>query len=947
MNRSDGRQVREACPSREELSAFNEGRLPEPALSRVAAHIDTPCPQCVAELEDLEDGASPLLADLREPPAVSAAEAEEACRCVLDRVPAPAVATASWLPPLIPTAAVALDDVPPDLPGHKTLPPPVGKGGMGVVWHVQERQFQRPLALKVMQVAASADSRCVRRFLAEARITAQLTHPSIVPVHAMARLADGRPYYTMKLVEGQTLKELLEAGPDTASRRTDLLQVFARVCQALAFAHRKGVIHRDLKPGNVMVGEHGEVQVMDWGVAKVLAESDALPAEAAQPIGAPAESEDTQDGDALGTWPYMPPEQANGRIEEMDRRSDVFGLGAMLCVILTGKPPYVGPTPEDVIRQARAADLAGAFARLEACGADADLVALARDCLSARPSDRPCDASAVEQRLTGYLASVQERLRKAELDKRAAEEKAKVERQARLRMRRLLAGLAASSGLFLLALGVAGFFAWRDHDARWELVQQQHVAELVQQQHVAGTIDKALTAAMGGDLEGAEQAIEKAEQAGASTGQVRMVRGQIALHRAQSQDAMRHLEQAVQLQPESVAARGMLAAAYAYDGQWGQYEKTIRVMEQLSPATAEDFLFKGYAEGNLNPEQGLQGIKKAFELRPKMGVARLLRSEIRAYQAQDRDDLAAAEAAVEDARFARELLGDNPAALWISLNAHLTKAGVHEHRAEPERRRAELDLAGKYADALKPFTQLPEAVVHRWLYFREVDREEEVLEELRRASDQTDHVYVAFCYALTLYRRGDFEEALRVLEKKRGTYDDRLRPFVLAEHDYLDKQDWPKRAREASEYCAARAPNGMALMHPQSVLCLLGKKEEAVRASEEAVRASKALQEQPERFYTLRRDPMLRCLDYHAGKMPADELVQAARGSRWDQCLAHYAIGLTKLAEGDRKAAFEQFDKVVKTRAFLWGAYDLSWVFRDRLAKDPTWPPWIPAGRAK
>src|SRR5262249_8367898 len=159
-------------------------------------------------------------------------------------------------------------------------------------------------------------------------------------------------------------------------------------------------------------------------------------------------------------------------------------------------------------------------------------------------------------------------------------------------------------------------------------------------------------------------------------------------------------------QPESVAARGMLAAAYAYDGQWGQYERTIRYMEQLSPATAEDFLFKGYAEGNLNPERSLQGIKKAFELRPTLAVARLLRSEIQAYYAQDRDDLAAAEAGVEDARFARELLGDNPAALWISLNAHLTKAGVHEHRAEPEQYSAELELAGKDALALKPFTKL-------------------------------------------------------------------------------------------------------------------------------------------------------------------------------------------------------------------------------------------------
>jgi tetratricopeptide (TPR) repeat protein len=694
-----------------------------------------------------------------------------------------------------------------------------------------------------------------------------------------------------------------------------------------------------------MVGKHGEVQVMDWGVAKALTETDILPAEAARTNGTPDDSDDhTQPGSVMGTWEYMPPEQANGRIEEVDRHSDVFGLGAILCAILTGQPPYVGPTEADVKRQAREADLAGAYARLEACGADAELVALARACLSAEPNDRPPDASVVEERLTGYLASVQERLRKAELDRaaaqaraeeeertrRLAEEKAKVEREARLRMRRLLVGLVASIGLFLLALATAGIFAWRVRDAG--------------RQRLADTIDKALTAAMGGELEAAEQAIAEAERAGASTGQVRMLRGQIALHRGQSQKAMRHLKQAVRLLPESVAARGMLAAAYASDGDWERYDKTIKEMENLSPSTPEDFLFKGYAEANLDPALGLQTIQKAFARRPRMGIALLLRAEVRAFRAQDADDLAEAERAVQDARYARELLGDkNPAALWVSLSAHLAKAGVHEHRAEPEQRRTALKLAGKDADALKRFTALPEAVVYRWLYFREERREEEVLEELRRASEQTDHVYVAFCYALTLYRRGgrgDLKKALRVLEKRRDSYNDCLLPFVLAEHDYHPaKHDWQARALKAYKDYAKRSPTGKALMHSQRVLYFLGRKEEAVKASKE-------LQEHPEPFYTLRRAPLLRCVHYNVGDLTADQLVQAAKGSQWDQCLAHYSIAMTKLAEGDRNGAQMHFDKVVRTRAFIWGAYDMSWVFRARL-EDRTWPRWIPHGRTK
>jgi tetratricopeptide (TPR) repeat protein len=562
----------------------------------------------------------------------------------------------------------------------------------------------------------------------------------------------------------------------------------------------------------------------------------------------------------------------------------------------------------------------------------------------------------VQKRLADYLASVEKRLRKAELS--------------RQRMRWLAVGLAST----LVALVVAGLFAWLAEQeklkslaakgqaqraelkrvaaegqaqqaelkrlaAKRDLMVAQRVYEIEKRQHV---VDRALTAAMGGDLETAEEAIKEADQAGASPGQVHMLRGQIALHRGQSSKARRHLAKAVERLPESVSARGMLASAYAYDGDWERYDGIIREMEKLTPSTPEDFLFKGHSEANLEPERGLRTIKQAFERRPMMGIAFLVRADVRALVAQD-TDITEADGAVQDAEYAKEFLRDNPAALWISLQAHLAKAGVHQHQGEPEHRRAELKLAGKDADDLKPFTELPEAVVYRWLYFREVGREEEALEELRLASERTDHVYVTFCYALTLYRRsgpGDLEKALRVLEKKRGTYNDRLLPFVLAEHDYRNTDNWPARAREAAKDFAERVQDEAAAMDTQAVLCLLGKKEDYVRASRE-------LQKRPSIFYTLRSEPLLACLRYNAGDLPANELIDGAKGSRWNQCLAHYYVAMTKLAEGNRKAAEEHFDKVVKTRAFQWGPYDMSWVFQARLAKDPTWPRWISKGRAK
>jgi serine/threonine protein kinase len=253
----------------------------------------------------------------------------------------------------------AADDDPPVLPGYKLLGR-IDAGGMGVVWRVRDLQFGRDLAVKVMTSWGCAASGLRERFVAEAQICGQLTHPFIVPVHGMGWLADGRPYYTMKLVEGRTLAALLGEGPAPPGQRSEFVQIFGQVCQAVAFAHSRGIIHRDLKPENIMVGAHGEVQLMDWGLAKVLTDPGAGPRPGDESeTGVKSEgmeSTRTLAGSVLGTAAYMAPEQARGLIEEVDRRSDVFGLGGILCRILTGEPPYGGPCAEAVRLPAAGAD---------------------------------------------------------------------------------------------------------------------------------------------------------------------------------------------------------------------------------------------------------------------------------------------------------------------------------------------------------------------------------------------------------------------------------------------------------------------------------------------------------------------------------------------------------------------------------------------------------------
>ncbi len=331
----------------------------------------------------------------------------------------------------------------------------IGHGGMGAVFKGRDPDLGRDLAVKILLEEHQSAPDLVRRFIEEAQIGGQLQHPGIVPVYELGSFDDRRPYFTMKLVKGRTLAALLKDRVSPAHDLPRFLGVFEQVCQTMAYAHARGVIHRDLKPSNVMVGTFGEVQVMDWGLTKVLPKDGPKKDVAARPAGetivAPVRARSSgrlsQAGSVLGTPSYMAPEQARGEIEAIDRRADVFALGSILCEILTGLPAFDGDEPNEIVRAARRADTAAALVRLERCGAEPELLALARDCLAARADDRPDDAGVVAARVTGYLAGVQDRLREAELS-RAAEsaraQEAEAKAYAERRARRLTAALAAT-----------------------------------------------------------------------------------------------------------------------------------------------------------------------------------------------------------------------------------------------------------------------------------------------------------------------------------------------------------------------------------------------------------------------------------------------------------------------------------------------------------------------
>jgi serine/threonine-protein kinase len=367
--------------------------------------------------------------------------------------------------------------------GRYQLQGEIARGGMGAVLKGRDVDLGRDLAIKVLLEAHRDHPDVVLRFVEEAQVGGQLQHPGVVPVYELGTFPDRRPYFAMKLVKGRTLAALLQERPDPRRELPRFLSIFEQVCQTMAYAHARGVIHRDLKPTNVMVGSFGEVQVMDWGLAKVLTQGGVADEGGSRPAqetvimtvrSGPAGSDgESQPGSVLGTPSYMAPEQARGDLDRVDERADVFGLGAILCEVLTGRPPFGGPSRDEIRARAARGDLTGALRCLGSCGADAELIGLARDCLAVEPEQRPRNAGEVARRMSAYQAGVQERLKAAERARIEAQTRAEEERK----RRRVTVALAASVvGLFLLGGGT------------WALLSQQR-------RERAARLDRALSQA--------------------------------------------------------------------------------------------------------------------------------------------------------------------------------------------------------------------------------------------------------------------------------------------------------------------------------------------------------------------------------------------------------------------------------------------------------------------
>lgn len=329
--------------------------------------------------------------------------------------------------------ATTAPPLPPGLEGGV----PLGAGGMGEVVRVFDPRLRRHLALKTLRAELGVLPEVLGRFTDEAQTTAQLQHPGIVPVHGSGTLPDGRPYFTMPEVRGRSLDALVSGG-EVPRRR--LVEIVRRVCEAVGFAHEQGVVHRDLKPDNVMVGAHGEVLVLDWGLARVVGGADAA-AEPVHTTRSEVGARLTHAGSVLGTPAFMAPEQVLG--DPVSAATDVYALGGVLYHALTGQLPREGS-----VASILADVVAGTPVTVQ--GVVPELAPLVEACLARDPLDRPADATEVGDALQAWLDGS---ARKAEADRLLGDARATLAEAAALAARAEADRVAAAEALSGLGSG--------------------------------------------------------------------------------------------------------------------------------------------------------------------------------------------------------------------------------------------------------------------------------------------------------------------------------------------------------------------------------------------------------------------------------------------------------------------------------------------------------------
>jgi serine/threonine protein kinase/tetratricopeptide (TPR) repeat protein len=830
----------------------------------------------------------------------------------------------------------------------------IGRGGMGVVYEALQVSLNRRVALKVLSGGLGLTPNAVQRFRREAEAAAKLHHTNIVPVYATGE-HDGAHFYAMELIEGPSLDhvvrqmrqasrgreplvertpadgtcaqpranassspDLAQTGPyvesATASGSTaglsssslgsgsgyfdTVARMIAEVADALEYAHQEGVVHRDIKPSNLLLSPAGRLSVNDFGLARMLEQPGM-----------------TMTGEFVGTPAYMSPEQITAGRTPLDRRTDIYSLGATLYELLTLHPPFTGERRDQVLAQILHKEPKPP--RKVNPKVPVDLETICLKAMEKDPDRRYQTAGAMGDDLRRHVHRFAISARRA----------GPLERLRKWVRRH--PGLAAGVGAALVATVVAGFFAlhaWHDRLDRIaaEVKARQEKLEEKQQQAVRDILM--------GDVTGAEQAIREAADLGAPEEWVQWRRGQIASHSGDWDEAVQLLQPAIAKMPDNLAANWLLAAAYRLSGHDERSAQVARRIDSLPPSAEEEYLYRGVATMPYTPVESLELFDKAVAARRSV-VAFGLRAVCLSRLAFNQTDLRLIKDAMDDATAAKRIRKDNLTALGQSVIVHYTAAILYGQSKRTKESAEAMRIALEDAEALKGFPDIPVAVNVRGMFLAYVGRNaeaiswfEECMKHKRLSRKST------YRYAWLLYERGEADKAFQAMEQFSPSPKDRDPSRVVFVAELPD--GGPERARKVCDDMAEeRATAG--LFSQPSLLFFLGQKPAALHMLD---------QSKPERGPKDGNTLYDNVVAYWGRPSAATEkvLLDFASHSKASLAHAHFQIGMRLLADGDRVDARRHFQACMALQYPLFMGYLESRALLARMNQDPAWPPWIP-----
>jgi serine/threonine protein kinase len=820
----------------------------------------------------------------------------------------------------------------------------VGRGGMGIVYEARQVSLNRKVALKVLAASLGLSGKAVPRFRREAEAAARLHHTNIVPVYATGE-QDGVHFYAMELIDGpslaQVLKQLKQArdGPpapeSAAPSRAELAstgpyvgcstagapgeltsssltsggayadavaRMVADVAEALEHAHLQGVIHRDIKPSNLLVSSEGRLSVNDFGLARVLEQPGM-----------------TLTGEFVGTPAYMSPEQITAGRVPVDHRTDIYSLGATLYEMLTFQPPFRGSSRDQLLAQIIQKEPARPR-RLNA-RIPIDLETICLKCLDKDPDRRYRTARELADDLRRYVNRFAIQAKRAGPFTKMA------------KWVRRNPALSVAALVLLLAVGIASYFGWHAYQSHQRyLAESRRREEEVRAEKQRAAIERGMVAAMALDQEAAQAAVADAEALGASAGDLHVLRGYISRYFGDSTTAIKEFRAAVELMPDSVAARALLADALGQAGHYEMSESVLKEAEAMPLLTLEDRLFLGHALSTFDPREGLRQLRAAVGKR-RSNIGQILLADALWKHASHTGTITDAEESLQAAKKASQLLPRNPCVEVIAVNARLAAFAAYDLVNKRAKAKVYLAEAIELTDAFSGSPDRPSIIETRLMVAMLHDGVTPPLTMTKRLRfpKHIDDPDLATDAAVVQWRLGNLEEARAIVQKAKPTsYPSELK-VALA----LEKTDGRAAAREVWNAAVEPRNDPIMLMNMIPWLYLTGEPERIPAKA-------RKLEESGFRWRPSTKaewDIMLRFFQH---KLSESEFLNAPASKRPDIGWRQMVIGMKRLGEGNREGARKMFEANYKSRTFWSGDYWSCYSFLVRMNSDPEWPRAIP-----